>query len=124
MSESRSSTKSHDSFNQNVEKVWINELFEDTFPMINLPNYNHLYDCIKQWLSTPNLGTMKEEEIQLNFYQNCMKVYDSHIDRTLKYTSNYTGTVFKKLFGRLVPDFCRVDYYNAHAKSSSSGLDL
>ena len=67
---------------------------------------------------------MNEKDLQLNFYQNCMKKYDQHIDDRLKYSDDFKGIVYKGLFERLMPDFCLVDYYNSHVKSSSSGLDL
>jgi len=42
----------------------------------------------------------------------------------LKYTDGFKEIIYKALFEQLMPDFCLVDYYNSHAKSSSSGLDL
>ena len=57
MSESRSSSMSHDLFNQNIHNQLINELFEDNLPA-NSSNYNQLYDCIKNWLSMADLANM------------------------------------------------------------------
>jgi len=48
----------------------------------------------------------------------------NHCPGRLKYTDGFKGIIYKALFERLMPDFCLVDYYNSHAKSSSSGLDL
>jgi hypothetical protein len=42
----------------------------------------------------------------------------------LKYADGFKGTIYKALFERLMSDFCLVDYYNSHVKSSSSGLNL
>lgn len=123
MLESRSSSKSHEFFNQNIMERMIEDLFENGSSM-NLSSYSRLYDCIKQWLLTPNLFTMNEKAIQLSFYLNCMKVYSQQIHETLFYSDDYKAEIFKNLFQGLMPDFCLVNFYNCDSKSSSSGLDL
>jgi hypothetical protein len=123
MSESLSTSKSHDSFNQNVIEKEIHDLFPDD-PSVNNPGYTQLYNHLKLWLSTIDISMMSEKDIQLDFYQNGMKRYDQHIDNRLKYGDGFKGVIFKALFERLTPDFCLVDYYNSHIKSPTSGLDL
>ena len=46
MSESRSTSKSHDSYNQNVSKKLIYDLFEDDHAQNN-PDYIQLYNHLK-----------------------------------------------------------------------------
>ena len=123
MSETPSSTISEDYYYRSAAEIPINELFESTV-LTDATNYNRLYDCLQRWLKETNFTNMKERNIQFDFYQNCMKAYNSDIGHMLKYTSDYHGTVFKKLFRELIPDFCIIDYYNSHLKSSSSHLDL
>ncbi|CAF1387754.1 unnamed protein product, partial [Didymodactylos carnosus] len=123
MSEHRSSSESHDSFNQHVVQQLIDDLFPDNISMNN-PDYNRLYDNLKKWLSTTDIASMNEKAIQFNFYQNCMKVYNQQIGDTLKYVDDFNGIIYRDLFQRLMPDFCIVDHYNSHLKSLSSGLDL
>ncbi|CAF2230246.1 unnamed protein product [Rotaria magnacalcarata] len=123
MSESRSTSKSHDSFNQNIIKKQISDLFE-TDDLLNNPDYVRFNNCLKSWLSTTNLSNRNEKDLQLDFFQNCLKRYDQHIDNRLKYTDGFKGIISKALFDRLIPDFCLVDNYNSHVKSLSSGLDL
>ena len=123
MSKSRSTSKSHDSFNRNIIKKEIEDLFDDDYSSTN-PDYIRFNNCLKLWLSTINLSSMNEKEIQLDFFQNCMKKYDQFIDNRLKYGDEFKGTIYKALFERFMPDFCLVDFYNSHVRSSSSGLDL
>ncbi|UJR17179.1 hypothetical protein I4U23_004075 [Adineta vaga] len=124
MSENRSTTKSHDSFNQNVVKKRIQDLYPDDLSVQNNPYYIQLYNHVKSWLFTTNLSNINEKDLQLNFHQNCIKKCDQHINNRLKYADGFKGTIYKAVFGRLMPDFCLVDYYNSHVKSSTSGLDL
>jgi hypothetical protein len=72
MSESLSTSKSHDSFNQNVIEKEIHDLFPDD-PSVNNPGYTQLYNHLKFWLSTIDISIMSEKDIQLDFYQNGMK---------------------------------------------------
>lgn len=123
MSESRSTSKSHDSFNRNVIEKPIGDLFKDDYKENNL-DYAQLYDQLKLWLSTTNITNMNEKDLQLDFYSNCMKKYDQHIDNKLKYSDGFKGIIFKGLFEGLMPDFCLIDYYNPHIRSLKSGLDL
>ena len=123
MSESRSTSKSYDSFNQHVIENNMCDLFQDDDSTIN-PNYNPLHNLLQSWLSTINIPSMNEKALQLDFYYNCMKRYNPHIGETLKYGDDFKGTIYKNLFERLMPDFCVVNYCNPHIKSSSSGLDL
>ena len=123
MSESRSTSKSHDSFNQNVIKQEIHDIFPDD-SLENNVAYAQFSQQFKAWLSSTDISSMNEKDFQLNFYQNCMKKYDEHIDDRLKYGDGFKGTVYKALFGRLMPDFCLVDFYNGHVKSPSGSLDL
>ena len=123
MSESRSTSKSHGSFNQNV----IKQRIEEIFPTKHLENemaYTRFSQQFKCWLSSTDISNMNENDLRLDFYQNCMKKYDEHIDDRLKYGNGFKGTVYNALFGTLMPDFCLVDFYNDHLKSLSSGLDL
>ncbi len=126
MSESRSASKSHDSFNQNIVEKPIHTLFKDDHSIHNTnPNYVKLSNCLELWLSTINISNMNEKDLQLNFYQNCMQAYNQDIGNTLKYCDGFQETIFKNLFGRLMPDFCLFDDNNFHTKSLSSGdLDL
>ena len=123
MSESSSSSKSHDSFNKNVIKKPVHDIFNDKNAQ-NDPNYIRLYDCIKTWLSTTDMLNRSKKDIQLDFYFNCMKRYDQKIDERLKYVDGFKGIIYKSLFNGLMPDFCIVDNYNCKIKSLSSGLDL
>ncbi len=75
-------------------------------------------------MSTINISNQKEKDLQLNFYQNCMKMFDKKNDDRLKYSYGFKGVIYKSLFERLMPDFCFIDNYNSHVKSLSSGLDL
>jgi hypothetical protein len=79
MSESRSTSKSYDSFNQNVTKKEIHNLFPNV-PSVNNSDYIQLYNHLKFWLSTTDISNMNEKDLQLDFYRNCMKRYDQHID--------------------------------------------
>ncbi|UJR27760.1 hypothetical protein I4U23_009033 [Adineta vaga] len=71
----------------------IDDLFENDLS-INLSNYSRLYDCIKQWLLTPDLLTMNEKSIQLNFYLNYFhyirygKVVRSNDDHNFTYEAS------------------------------------
>ncbi|CAF3886552.1 unnamed protein product [Adineta steineri] len=123
MSKSRSTTKSHDSFNQNVNEIHITNLLSDDLSIKNDPDYIKLYHDLKLWLSTVNTFN-NEKDLQLDFYQNCLKKYDENIINKLKYTDGFKGTVFKALFEQLMPNFCLIDYYNSHLKSKTSDLDL
>ncbi|CAF1419613.1 unnamed protein product [Adineta steineri] len=123
MSESRSTTKSHDLFNQNVNEIHITNLLSDDLSIKNDPDYIKLYHDLKLWLSTMNTSN-NEKDLQLDFYQNCLKKCDENIINKLKYTDGFKGTVFKALFEQSMPDFCLIDYYNSHLKSKTSGLDL
>jgi hypothetical protein len=91
---------------------------------VNNHDYHQLYNRLKVWLSTTNISNQNEKDLQLNFYQSCMKVFDKKIDDRLKYSDGFRGVIFKSLFGRLMPDFCLVDNYNSHVKSFPNGLDL
>ncbi|CAM4901408.1 unnamed protein product [Rotaria socialis] len=123
MSESSSTSTTRDSFNKNIIKKQISDLFEND-DLLNNPDYLRFNSCLKSWLSTTNLSNRNEKDLQLDFFQNCLKRYDQHIDNRLKYTDGFKGIIFKALFDRLMPDFCLVDNYNSHVKSLSSGLDL
>ncbi|CAF3417823.1 unnamed protein product [Rotaria socialis] len=123
MSESSSTSTTRDSFNKNIIKKQISDLFEND-DLLNNPDYLRFNSCLKSWLSTTNLSNRNEKDLQLDFFQNCLKRYDQHIDNRLKYTDGFKGIIYKALFDRLMPDFCLVDNYNSHVKSLSSGLDL
>lgn len=91
-------------------------MFDDDYSSTN-PDYIRFNNCLKLWLSTINLSSMNEKEIQLDFFQNCMKKYDQFVDNRLKYGDGFKGTIYNALFERLMPDFCLVDFYNSHVKS-------
>ncbi len=88
---------------------FIDDLFSDNQSMNN-PDDIQLYNRLKLWLSAINISSMDEKVLQLNFYQNCMKVYNQHIHHTLKYGDSFKGVIYEDLFQRLMPDFCIVDY--------------
>jgi len=41
-----------------------------------------------------NTSIMNEKDLQLGFYQNCMKTCDQHIDDRLKYDDGFKGIMY------------------------------
>ena len=67
MSESRSTSKSHDSFNGNIIEKPVCYIFEDE-DAENNRNYIQFYNHLQSWLLTTNNSNMNEKDLQLGFY--------------------------------------------------------
>jgi len=64
MSESRSSSKSHDSVNQNIIEKCLDGLLPTDYS-VNNHDYHQLYNRLKVWLSTTNISNQNEKDLQL-----------------------------------------------------------
>ncbi len=64
-------------------KKEIHDLSEDDHSIDN-PDYIKLYNHLKLWLSKTNIFNINEKILQLDFYQNCMKTYNQHIDHVIE----------------------------------------
>ncbi|CAF3239180.1 unnamed protein product, partial [Rotaria sp. Silwood2] len=101
----------------------MHNLFQDDNIRTNF-DYIELKNRLRLWLRNTDIDNMHEKALQRNFYEECMKVYKQNIGDELKYTDGFKGTIFRSLFERLMPDFCRIDYYNLDIRSSTSSLDV